>query len=101
MDNQDIKEILRILRAKSIRYEYCLKENISYNDESYEAHLLLDYITTLQEENERLRKGGKGMTYKKRCQLVIEYIKENQDMVEWIHIPAWELLNILQGDGKQ
>ena len=46
--SDEIKEILRTLKAKSTRYEYCLKENISYNDESYEAHLLLDYITNLQ-----------------------------------------------------
>lgn len=48
--SDEIKEILRTLKAKSTRYEYCLKENISYNDESYEAHLLLDYITNLQKE---------------------------------------------------
>lgn len=52
----DIKEILRTLKSKSTRYEYCLKENISYNDESYEGHLLLDYITNLQQENQRLLK---------------------------------------------
>ena len=52
--SDEMKEILRTLKAKSTRYKYCLKENISYNDESYEAYLLLDYITNLQEENDRL-----------------------------------------------
>ena len=46
--SDEMKEILRTLKAKSTRYKYCLKENISYNDESYEAYLLLDYITNLQ-----------------------------------------------------
>ena len=52
--NDEIKEILRILKSKSKRYEYCLNANISFSDESYEAHLLLDYITNLQKEKDNL-----------------------------------------------
>ena len=49
--NDELKEILRILKSKSKKYEYCLNANISFSDESYEAHLLLNYITNLQQEN--------------------------------------------------
>ena len=38
--------------------------------------------------------------YKSRCEKAVEYIKEHQDMVEWIHIPGWELLNILQNGSE-
>ena len=118
--NDEIKEILRTLKAKSTRYEYCLKENISYNDESYEAHLLLDYITNLQKENERLKVALKGTTHcydeeehkklkeeNERLRTVlngseekrkksIEYIKSNyiDNPIEF----KKELLSILGGD---
>lgn len=35
-----------------------------------------------------------------RIDKAVEYIKENQDMVEWIHIPGWDLLNILQNGSE-
>jgi hypothetical protein len=84
-DNEDeIKEILRILKAKSKRYEYCLNANISYSDESYEAHLLLDYITNLQEENMKLISENETIKnikyvvdktiYKSRCEKAYEYL---------------------------
>ncbi len=77
----EIKEILRILKSKSEKYEYCLNANISFSDESYEAYLLLDYITTLQQENERkdrlITQYGEGMcAYANRIDKAIEYIKE-------------------------
>lgn len=65
--SEEIKKILRILTAKSTGYEYCLKENISYNDESYEAHLLLDYITNLQQKVEQLEKENKELN--RMCEL--------------------------------
>lgn len=52
---EEIKEILHRLKTKSIKYKYCLDNKISFNDEDYEAKLLYDYITNLQEENERLK----------------------------------------------
>lgn len=82
---------------------------------------LHDEIVELQQENERLKEANaelKAITkrptpidyamiqkryedYKSRCEKAIEYIKENQDMVEWIHIPSWELLNILQNGSEE
>jgi len=116
--NDDIKEILRTLKAKSTIYEYCLKENISYNDESYEAHLLLDYITNLQQENEKniemlndiIKEQDGKLTnlqqekedYKSRCEKAVEYINyygttpEENDDTTCRHILK-SLLNTLNG----
>lgn len=102
--NNEIKEILRTLKAKSTRYEYCLKENISYNDESYEAHLLLDYINSLQQENERLKVNCNlgyeelkvARDYKSRCEKAIEYINKLKTYPYLEKYYTGELLNILQ-----
>ena len=52
----EIKEIiLDDLKLKDIRYHKCKEKDLSFNTEDYQAHLLLDYITNLQEENERLK----------------------------------------------
>lgn len=52
----EIKEILDDLRTYKDRYEYFLFNNLSFSDRDYKAKILLDYITNLQEENERLKK---------------------------------------------
>ncbi len=54
---EEIKEILDKLKIKNDRYSHHLKYNTSYEnkDEDYEAHLLLNYITNLQKENEKLK----------------------------------------------
>lgn len=122
--NDEIKEILRILKVKSKRYEYCLNANISFSDESYEAHLLLDYITNLQQENENnqvqlrvVRKDYKEYMkrtvsyqdyleeqledYKFRCEKASEYIERRRERVnpeKTIYVNGNDLLNILQGD---
>lgn len=43
--------------------------------------------------------------YKDKCVIlqskidkVIELIKENKDQVDWLHMPAWELENVLKED---
>ena len=102
--NDEIKEILEMLQKYG-----------STNDK-----VLLDYITNLQQENEELNKNQRYYKngvfsleydketlsdmvddYKSRCKKAVEYIKEHQDMVEWIHIPGWELLNILQSGSEK
>ena len=120
---EEIKEILRILKAKSTRYEYCLKENIPYNDENYEAHLLYDCITNLKEENKRLKEDFKLMgsacvtfkndfiNYKSRIDKAIDYIKERYDYILKCDFLDHDeqvdkrqityLLNILQGEDKE
>lgn len=52
--NDEIKEILDRLKSKKERYEMCIRTDISFSDDSYEASLLLDYITNLQKENKDL-----------------------------------------------
>ena len=51
--NNEIKEILHKLKMNEDRYNYCLKEDISFSDEDYRAHLLLDYITNLQQKYDK------------------------------------------------
>ena len=94
--SDEIKEILRTLKAKSTRYEYCLKENISYNDESYEAHLLLYYITNLQQENERLKDSLETMTFtaKVKQEAVDSLISRIDKAVEYIKDSGISFLNL-------
>lgn len=70
--NEEIKEILEELQRKNDRYNYYLKEDISFSDEDYKSHLLLDYITNLQQENERLKKNLK----KKPSILAFDYTSD-------------------------
>ena len=49
--SEEIKEELE-LREK--RYIYSLKENISFGDEDYKAHIILNYIQDLQQKVEQL-----------------------------------------------
>ena len=110
--NNEIKEILR--EAKEFQY-------IDLNIE--ETDLLLDYITNLQEENERLKEENKhifskvnddkllisnamnyaeAQDYKSRCEKAIEYIKEWQSFPHTnctTHNELKNLMNIL-GDDK-
>lgn len=49
-----------------------------------------------------LKKGGKGLTYKKRCQLAIEYIEERKTL-NWYADGVFveELLDILKGGNNE
>lgn len=126
-DNKDeIKEILDYLANKDndlkginfLRYQDLTRGQIN---------LLLDYITNLQQENERLQEDynkamdlvDKGVEnsykllkdYKSRCEKAIEYIKSvDEDILNSMFLDesyisnygAVELLNILQnGDNSQ
>jgi len=53
--------------------------------------------------NNGLKKGGKGKTYKKRCELAIEYINEHKRKDEFLNLNEWQtrdLLEILKGVEK-
>lgn len=104
----EIKEILDKLNNKAEHY-------ILYD---YETHLLLDYITNLQEENEILKENAihndkvvdkakwNEMLYKSRIEKAIEYINNNSyfedNIVKTMIFKDYSsnLLNILQGVGK-
>lgn len=93
--NDEIKEILDDLRTYKDRYEYYLFNNLSFSVRDYKAKILLDYITNLQQENEKKNayikyleeynpkyyKGEKfyGVDYKSRCEKAVEYLKSNED----------------------
>lgn len=53
--NNEIKEILEELKEKNERYKECSENGIIEND-YYKSHILLDYITNLQEENDYFNK---------------------------------------------
>lgn len=51
--------------------------------------------------NNGLKKGGKGMTYKKRCELAIEYIKDYKHEYYYDLVDKKEVLNILKGEDNE
>lgn len=113
--NDEIKEILEALKRKSERYNYCLKNDISFSDENYQAYLLLDYITNLQEENNSLKQMSKD-TYDTSQEIMFELQERIDKAIDYITTEQlytnyqWgksqyekilkDLLNILQGVGK-
>ena len=79
--NNEIKEILDKLGKKSSIYKFQINQGTSFNTDEYEASILLDYITNLQEENERLNKGLEyakriEKDYKTKFDKAIEFIEE-------------------------
>lgn len=104
--NNSIKEILDDMKQMPIDESWAL------NLEDYQCKLLLNYITNLQKENENLKQQldfideqnkyidkieNKIKDYKQRNERAVEYIKENSDMVDWLHCVNCDLLNILEG----
>ena len=71
------KEILDELQRKNDRYNYCIKEDISFSDDDYEAHLLLDYITNLQERYNALLEA-----HKITDEMLTEYQNRNDKAIE-------------------
>ena len=76
--NKEIKEILDKLKSKKERYEMCIRADISFSDDSYEASLLLDYITNLQQENEIRQQDINNLTYQ-----LAKMKAENERLKEW------------------
>lgn len=54
--NEEIKEILNGLSKKASIYKMQINKGTSFNTNEYEANELLNYITNLQEENQKLNK---------------------------------------------
>lgn len=121
----EIKEIITEMQLRNGRYIICKNEDISFSDEDYKAHLLLDYITNLQEENEysnycekKLREKITNLEYKIttledykiRNEKAIEYIKKgNKHFKENYNEPyeyafmvnADEIMKILKGKSDE
>ena len=110
--NKEVELILKKLKIVSEE-----KERGLYLCDKEHSKLLLDYITNLQQENERLKKlkenasnvcmaehryavdkAEEARDYKSRCEKAVEYIKIN--FVEDI-ITVKTLLNILNGDKSE
>jgi predicted nuclease with TOPRIM domain len=85
-----------------------------------ELYDIRDYITNLQKENEELKAElheandssewwhnrfnaiqKENEYYKSRNEKAVEYIKENSDMVDWLHCVNYDLLNILEGGDEE
>lgn len=98
--SEEIKEELE-LREK--RYIYSLKENISFGDEDYKAHIILNYIQDLQQKVEQLesiRKEAIDYVYKHIQEYDADGTFTNLDEFDFIASPQ-VLLNILnKGDNK-
>ena len=77
MMNDKIKEILEKLKSKKERYEMCIRTNISFSDDNYEASLLLDCITNLQKQIEEYQKALDEITSKK-----IDLQEKNQRLLK-------------------
>lgn len=77
--DKEFKEIKEILRYLKIENGHCSSE-LSYK----ETHILLDYITNLQEENKTLKElnvcvgCNNNPDYKKRIDKALEYIEEHK-----------------------
>ena len=105
--NDEIKEILDNLEDIGFMYKRIALEDINK---------LLDYITNLQQENEKLLsenitiKNVRNMVdetiYKSRVEKAVEYIKEdyerNQEVIEYCSFDEFykKLLNILNGSDE-
>ena len=98
--NDEIKEILKEIECYQ-NEDMCI---IMLSQKENKA--LLDYITNLQQENERLKhqlKVQEDLTiknrlrkhiYKSRCEEAIEYVKRHDQT--YFYLGECELLNILQ-----
>lgn len=120
--NDEIKEKMTIGKAKKILRGFLAKDCYYDTPLYYAIPYLLDYITNLQQENEKLLsenitiKSVRNMVdetiYKSRCEKAVEYIKKH---IEKCNIDGYEgkfdnfdiftkpqkLLNILNGDKSE
>lgn len=127
---KEIKEILLDnSRLADIGYHKCKEEDLSFSNKDYRANLLLDYITNLQQENEKLKERidylersnnrredtiqslrfeiAEQGDYKSRIDKAIEYIEEHTEKInKRFTIPKIDfnyndLLNILKGEDNE
>lgn len=123
--NNEIKEILDKLAKKSSIYKFQINQGTSFNTDEYEASILLDYITNLQQTYEKAIKQSKvdhiyasqkedeAIDYKSRNEKAIEYVKSKKAIINTDYIRIFdlfeideqgytdELLKILQGSEKE
>lgn len=114
----EIKEILDNFKIYEDRYKKCNETQfiIFYRD----IHLLLDYITTLQEENEKLKRENNLLKsdIEASQEIISDYIKENERLNNIIkeirkladkyemgkydyNVPSFEIREILDKENKQ
>ncbi len=114
---EEIKEILEKLKDREETYQFCKQYKLAINDWIYEAHYLLDYITNLQQENEKYVKAYMEIKkeYEKtlnhllidnkaqRIDKAIEYLDNKLKLLPhyMYEKEMYDLLNILQGSDKQ
>ena len=111
--SDEIKEILDKLKNYD-NYKYRSENGRSYKEiEGWEIDLLLDYITNLQEENQKLKKlcdkyeeehGTRFIEWVFDKTMYEDYKSRNEKAIEWVkknmyYFPRpYELLNILNGE---
>ena len=116
MQNDEIKKILD--RLEKIGFYASVPKELAYmttNITPQECKTILDYITNLQQENERLKEENKYLDELRnanysswqdslsRIEKAVEYIKEdyerNQEVIEYCSFDEFykKLLNILNG----
>jgi len=110
--NKEIKEILDKLKNREETYQFCKQYKLAINDWIYEAHYLLDYITNLQQENEKIKElcnkyeeehKTTFLEWKKDIQAnkkAIEYLDNELKLLPhyMYEKEMYDLLNILQGE---
>ena len=67
--NKELGYVLETIRFKTSIYRDKKKRNLSFNDDDYYSNILNEYITDLQQENERL---------KDKINMAIKYYESNQ-----------------------
>ena len=105
MSEEERQAIIHLL-DKQARYEYCIKNNISFSDEDYEAYIIRQSminkdkkIERLEEELDKTRLSELDKEY--RINKAIEYINENWGHWCSNHCKyATETINILKGSDK-
>ena len=106
MSEEERQAIIHLL-DKQARYEYCIKNNISFSDEDYEAYIIRQSminkdkkIERLEEELDKTRLSELDKEY--RINKAIEYINENWGHWCSNHFKyATETINILKGSDKE
>ena len=112
--NDEIKESINRIRNIVDFYKLNYKNNYDYSDDVLiSMKILLDYITNLQEENEKLKElcnkyeeedSSEFKIWKNERQQLRDYKSKNEEAIEYINktqMPEGyknELLNLLKGE---
>ena len=100
--NKEIKEILDFLEG-IVNEKYAMPSEQELLNEK-EIKILLDYITNLQEENEKLYIQLEDKANEQIKTMYLEYKSRNEKAIEFCKkydfILKWQLLEILEGEDK-